>query len=93
MEAPISWRFHGRAITSPSSPKAYAICDGCGFLYNHNRLNWQYQYAGRQLQNLRLLVCSRCLDVPQPQLKSRTLPPDPVPIQNPRPQNYDVEND
>lgn len=51
-------------------------------------LTFQFQYAGPNLQNLRLLVCPNCLDVPQPQLKPRILPPDPVPIMNARPFNY-----
>lgn len=41
-------------------------------------------YAGPNLQNTFLLVCSRCYDRPTPQLKPRILPPDPLPIPNPR---------
>lgn len=45
-----------------------------------------------QLQNLRILVCTQtCLDVPQPQLRTIILPPDPVPVSNPRPELYRVE--
>lgn len=51
-------------------------------------LTWQFQFAGPNLQNLRLLVCQQCNDVPQPQLKPRLLPPDPPPVLNARPQNY-----
>jgi hypothetical protein len=32
-----------------------------------------------------LLVCSRCLDQPNPQERTPRLRPDPVPIKNPRP--------
>ena len=61
---------------------------------NHHKLIWQHQWQGTQLVNLNLLVCQTCLDVPQPQLKARILPPDPVPIANPRPELFGyAEND
>lgn len=44
-----------------------------------------------QLQNIRILVCSQCLDVPSIQLKTIILPPDPLPVFNPRPEQYDIE--
>lgn len=74
----------GRARTSATSPRAHAICDSCGFRFNHEDLHWQYDYRGRQLANLRTLRCERCLDIPQPQLLPRIIPPDPLPIQNAR---------
>lgn len=81
-------RPHGRASVSSSNPRAFAICDRCGFLYNHIRLQWQYDYAGAGLINKRILVCNDCNDVPQAQLRAIVLPADPVPIQNPRVQDY-----
>jgi hypothetical protein len=57
-------------------------------LYNHNRLQWQFDYAGAGLINKRILVCSPCLDTPQNQLRAIVLPADPVPILNPRVENY-----
>lgn len=87
----MAWRFTGRARVSASNPAAFAVCDRCGVWYNHNQLNWQFQFAGLRLQNLKLLVCDRCLDVPQPQLKARILPPDPVPIMNARPEFFDID--
>lgn len=82
------YRYHGRAQVNPSSPRAFATCDRCGFLYNLDRLQWQFQWAGTQLQNLRLLVCDPCLDVPQEQLRAIIIPPDPVPVFNARPEPY-----
>ena len=58
------------------------------FVYNHNRLSWQYEWRGASLQNIRLLVCDECLDVPQQQLRAIVVPADPVPIMNPRIQDY-----
>ena len=81
-------RATGRASVSSRNPSAFAICDRCGFLYNHNRLQWQFDYAGAGLINKRILVCSPCLDTPQNQLRSIVLPADPVPILNPRVQDY-----
>ncbi|MBN9433991.1 MAG: hypothetical protein J0I45_16290 [Bosea sp.] len=82
----MSWRFHGRANVDPDNPQAFAVCDRCGFWYNLVDLQWQYQYAGPVLQNTRFKVCRPCLDIPQPQLKPRILPPDPAPVFDPRPQ-------
>ena len=81
-------RATGRASVSSSNPRAFGICDRCGFLYNHNRLQWQFDYAGAGLINKRILVCNDCNDVPQAQLRAIVLPADPVPIQNPRVQDY-----
>ena len=81
-------RATGRASVSSRNPRAFAICDRCGFLYNHDRLQWQFDYAGAGLINKRILVCSPCLDTPQNQLRSIILPADPVPIMNPRVQDY-----
>lgn len=84
-------RQHGRASINARSPKALGVCDRCGALYNLNALQWQFEWAGTKLQNLRLLVCKSCLDVPQEQLRTIVLPPDPVPVMNPRPEPYDEE--
>lgn len=79
---------HGRAKVDASNPRAFGICDRCGFLKNHKDLRWQYDYRGRNLANLRILVCDPCYDDPQPQLKPRILPPDPMPILNARTERY-----
>lgn len=74
----------GRARTSPSGPRAHAICDRCGFRYNHMDLQWQFDWRGATLQNTRVLVCGRCNDDQQQQLRAIVIPADPVPIMNPR---------
>ena len=81
-------RPHGRAKVSSRNPRAFGICDRCGFLFNHVNLQWQYDWAGASLINKRMLVCNECNDVPQSQLRAIVVPPDPVPIQNPRIQDY-----
>jgi hypothetical protein len=81
-------RPHGRVHISRSKPKAQAVCDRCGARYNHSDLSWQFQWQGPRLQNLRILVCRGCLDVPQENIRTIVIPPDPVPIQNPRPELF-----
>jgi hypothetical protein len=48
----------------------------------------QFQWAGASLINLRLLVCRRCLDTPQPQLRSIIVPADPPTIVNARVEQF-----
>lgn len=78
----------GRAITDPDNPRAHAICDRCGFRYNLHNLSWQYDWAGASIVNRRLLVCSPCRDTPQEQLRAIVIPADPMPVRNPRPENF-----
>jgi len=88
----MSYRPHGRATVNANSPKAFARCDRCGFIYNHSQLQFQFDYRGPQLQNLRFLVCEPCLDKPQPQLKPLILTEDPLPVINARPEDYNYAN-
>lgn len=82
----------GRAVTNPDNPRAFAVCDNCQIWYNHHKLKWQREWAGTQIINKGFLVCDTCLDKPNPQLKARLMPPDPVPIANPRPERYRYPN-
>lgn len=81
----------GRARTNASNPQAHAICDRCGFRYNHINLQWQFDWRGSALQNLRVLVCKRCNDTPDEQLRSIIIPPDPPPIINARVEPFTVD--
>ena len=82
-------RPHGRGVdVDVLAPRAQATCDRCGGHYNHWKLQYQYQWQGPKLQNRRILVCRDCLDVPQEQLRTIIIPPDPIPIDNPRPEAY-----
>src|SRR5262245_25605344 len=83
---------YGRAAVSKSLPRAHAICDRCGFRFNHDALQFQYDWRGPRLQNLRVLVCKSCLDRPQERLRTLILPPDTVPVTEPRPEAYDLAN-
>lgn len=86
----MSWR-NGRARINARAPRARATCDRCGWIYNLQDLKYQYQWAGVQLQNLHIKVCTRCLDVPQEQLRTIVLPADPLPVDDPRIEQYTLE--
>lgn len=81
-------RPHGHVRVSARSPQAAGVCDRCGRMFQLNTLIWQWDWAGERLQNLRILVCEPCLDVPQEQLRARILGPDPVPVLNARPEPF-----
>lgn len=80
----------GRAKTSATNPQAHAICDRCGFRYNHAELKWQYDWRGAMIQNIKILVCDTCYDTPQEQLRSIVVPADPTPIINARVQDFET---
>lgn len=78
----------GRTRIDSRSPSASGQCDRCGFLYNHSHLRWQMDYSGAGIYNKRILVCEKCYDTPQQQLKVIVIPPDPLPVLNARPPDY-----
>lgn len=78
----------GRARISASNPQAAGQCDRCGLIYTFRSLQWQFDWRGAALQNLRILVCRDCLDTPQPQLRAIVVPADPTPIINARVTDY-----
>ena len=78
----------GKAYADVNAPSAYGTCDRCQTVYNHRDLAFQWDYRGRSLANIRILVCERCTDIPQPQLRPRIIPVDPLPIANARPYPY-----
>src|SRR6516225_7197108 len=86
-------RPHGRARVDPDNPEGFGQCDRCGFWFNLRDLQWQHEWAGVQLYNKRILVCTanNCLDVPQEQLRTIILPPDPPPLLNARVPDYAYE--
>jgi hypothetical protein len=75
----------GRAKTNPRSPRAFGVCDRCGFWYNLNELVWQHEWRGNDLVDIRVRVCKlTCLDVPFQLNRPLYLPPDPEPVDQPR---------
>lgn len=78
----------GRARVSAKNPQAQGVCDRCGIWHTLVDLQWQSDWRGTNLQNLWLRVCRRCLDTPQQQLRSISLPADPTPVWQPRVENF-----
>jgi hypothetical protein len=85
-------RPHGHAQVNPRDPRAFGVCDRCYRQFNLENLRWQFDYRANELVNLRILVCDTCMDVPQDQLRPKATPPDPVPVSNPRPENYTLDD-
>lgn len=81
----------GGAVTNPSNPRAFGVCDRTGLWVNHYKLQYQYQWAGPQLQNTFLLVRPQSLDKPNEQLRTIVLPIDPPPVLNARTENFAVD--
>lgn len=52
---------------------------------------WQFDYAGTNLINKRILVHVDELDEPQHQLRTIIIPPDPDPLYNARPEPYSID--
>lgn len=84
-------RAHGRAHINARAPSALGVCDRCGFLYNLIDLQNQVQWQGPRLQSIHAKVCDSCLDVPQEQLRTITIPADPMPVSDPRIESYNAE--
>lgn len=82
-------RPHGRAQISARNPRALAICQRCGSMYNLDDLTWQWDWQqGPRLRNLMIQVCRTCLDEPQESGRTVLLPPDPVAKAFPLPEDY-----
>lgn len=85
-------RPHARhARVDPSAPTATGVCDRCNFAWPLNKLAWQFDWRGNVLTNLRVRVCPTCMDTPFIFNRPLILPVDPMPVADPRPENYTVE--
>lgn len=80
------------ARVDQDNPEAWAQCDRCGFWRCRSDLVYQFQWGGMQIYNTQVLVCKeRCYDIPNEQLRTIILPPDPPPIVNARVPNFAYE--
>lgn len=86
------WPQNDGVALDPRKPRALGICDFCAQTWHRDELQFQYEFGGFGLINLHYLVCPRCMDKPQEQLRSLVLPPDPRPVINPRTENYDLDS-
>jgi len=88
----LAWRFTGKARVNPRSPRAFGVCDRCSGWYNLENLVYQFEWRGPRLVNIRLRVCAKCLDRPFVFNRPLIFPPDPVPVYDPRPENFTNAN-
>lgn len=72
-------------------PVGFGICDGCGFAVMYSDLREKMEYRGGMTPvGTGLRVCGTCDDVPNPYFQLQVLRPDPVPLQNPRPDDHEI---
>lgn len=81
----------GRAVTDPNHPRAFGVSDRSGMWYNHDQLQEQFYFSGPQLVRTGYLMPARELDIPNEQLRTIVLAPDPLPVLNARVENFQVE--
>lgn len=82
----MSYRPKGKHVTiDENNPEALAICDYTGFVFHRKDLVKQMAWRGDRLVWNGFLVGRPYADVPNPQLKPPILPPDPIPVVDPRP--------
>jgi hypothetical protein len=87
-----AWRYTGRAKVNPRSPRAFARSDRSGFWFNREDLVYQFEWQGPRLVNTRKLVHPSEYDRPFIFNKPIIYPPDPVPVRDPRPENFTNAN-
>jgi hypothetical protein len=87
----MSYSPKGKHVTiDVRNPDAVGICDKTGFIHNRRDLWKQYEWRGNALVWTGFWVGKSYLDEPNEQLRTPILPPDPVPIQYPRPPKGDI---
>lgn len=78
-------RPHGKHVRIDiDAPSALGICDKTGFVHNRRDLVRQMEWRGNALVWTGFYVGRQYADAPNEQLKPPILPPDPVPVMEPR---------
>jgi hypothetical protein len=87
----MTWRPHGKYINvSESNIEALGVCDYSGFHFERKDLIKQMEWRGNALVWTGFLVGRPFLDEANDQLRPPILPPDPVPVIEPRTQQDQV---
>src|ERR1700727_2320818 len=85
MDQSMSHRPHGKhVIIDSSAPSALGICDYSGFVFLRKDLVRQMEWRGSALVWTGFYVGKPYLDQPNEQNRPPILPPDPVPVRDPR---------
>ena len=87
----MSWRYHGSYAPDPYHGVAHGQCDRCNQQWELSKLQYQYDFRGDTLTNTRFRVCPPCMDVPYQGNRPVKLPPDPVPVLDPRVEPFATE--
>lgn len=81
----MSYRPKGKHVTiDENNPEALGICDYSNMVFKRKDLVRQMEYRGQGLVWTGFMVGRPYLDKPNPQLKPPILPPDPIPVIDPR---------
>lgn len=80
-----------RASVDSSAPQAWGTSDRNGMIGTQARMQFQFEWRGTQLVSKHILVHSDELDIPNRQLGTIVLPPDPLPIMNARVEPYYID--
>ena len=87
----MSHRPKGKHVSiDQTNPEALGICDYTGFVFKRKDLVRQMEWRGNALIWTGFLVGRPYVDTPNEQLRPPILPPDPVPVKLPRPQQLDA---
>jgi len=90
--SPLHLRTRAPIEINARDPKAVAVCDGCGMWTMHEHLVERREYrGGTSPVGTGLWVCGVCDDVPNPYFSKLVLPPDPIPVDHPRPENLSLD--
>lgn len=88
----MAWRPHPRrSRTDPTSPRGWGTSDRNGMIGQANKMAVQYQWRGLRLMPTGVRVHPDELDIPQRQLGTIILSPDPVALKNARPEQYPID--
>jgi hypothetical protein len=82
----MTYNFYGKGFpASTGNIEPTGICDGTGFLHRKRDLVKQMEWRGNRLVWTGFLVGKDYVDTPNEQLRTPVLPPDPIPVRQPRP--------
>jgi len=81
----MTYRPHGKHVNiDEDAPQALGICDYTGFVHKRSDLVRQMEWRGNAIVWTGFYVGRWYADKPNEQLRPPILPPDPVPIREPR---------
>ena len=88
----MAWRPHPKhSRTNARYPSGWGTCDRSGFVGQQKELINQVEYRGLRLMPTNVFVLPEYADIPQRQLGTIILSPDPLPILNARPEQYPAD--